>query len=310
MDKSKRIKLLEKYDQGRASAEEIRALEDYADQLMVGDNLGVFASELEKQQIKKELLTRIEVEASKTSVGWLRIAAGIAALIGLSAALWFSQNQLFGPEMMVAQTGVGEHKTILMTDGSIVVLNSKSTIEYPKTFAVNSREVKLEGEALFTIEKDALRPFTVSTNQLNTTVLGTVFNVSAYIEDSLFQVSLLEGSVRVDQDQNQMLLKPNEQSTFDLRNADLLKSTFDPANVMAWQENKLVLSKTSFARIKTIAARKYGVELQFGHPEIATYTVSGTFQDPDLKTLLATICAAKSLHYKPTGERQILISKP
>ena len=208
----------------------------------------------------------------------------------------------------MVETSFGEQKTITLSDGSTVLLNAKSKLTYPEQFPKNNRQLSLEGEALFSVSRDPNRPFSVDANSLKTTVLGTVFNISAYQNDSLVQVSLIEGAVRIHQQNDSMLLKPMEQSVFDLRNSSLSKENFDPNNVLAWKDNKLILSKTTFSELKKIIDRRYGVEIVLEEAEIAKYTVSGTFDNPELKTLLATVCAARSLKQERLESNAIRLS--
>ena len=208
--------------------------------------------------------------------------------------------------MSVAQTGVGEHKVVQLPDGSTVQLNAMSVLKYPIVFDGTEREVELKGEALFEVAKNADQPFIVKSNSIYTTVLGTVFNIRAYALESI-AVSLLEGSVNVEGVGGGTVLQPMEQAVF--RNSDESPQVqiFDSGDVMAWLNGDLVLSRTSFKELQRIAKRRYGTNIKFDRAEIAEYTVSGKFKEPDLKTLLESVCAAKSLQYKETSPGEYLI---
>lgn len=309
MKDKKRNELLEKFNLGKASAHEIKELEQHADELIQQSQKVVFASDVEKFRIKKELKGRISLKQS-TGFNWGRIAASIALLIGFSASFWFGKDIFLGPDQLIVETSYGERREVVLPDGSTVFLNAESKLAYPETFAENKREVLLTGEALFEVNKNPNKPFSVTSNTVKTTVLGTQFNVSAYPADSIVQVSLIEGSVQIDQQNNSVLLAPSEASFFDQRSGALTKSEFDPTTVLAWKEHKIVLSKTKFSTLKNIISREYGVEIRFSDSEIGEYTVSGTFDQPELKTLLATVCATKSLQYERLEDNAILLYRP
>ncbi len=91
----------------------------------------------------------------------------------------------------------GGEYTLFLSDGTEVILNSGSKLKYPVVFNHNNREVELEGEAFFRVTKSKKSPFIVKTNDVNVTVYGTVFNVSAYNNENLIQTTLIEGSVGV-----------------------------------------------------------------------------------------------------------------
>ena len=90
----------------------------------------------------------------------------------------------------------GKRFELQLSDGTIVHLNSGTTLKYPVKFITGeNRQVFLDGEAFFDVAKDKTHPFVVNANNLNVRVLGTHFNVSNYPEDKLTDVVLVEGSV-------------------------------------------------------------------------------------------------------------------
>ena len=127
----------------------------------------------------------------------------ISAVVGAAAmiALVFGYNYFSGigesaDKISRVETGSGETMTINLADGTEIILNDNSSIEYPHGFTRTDRIVKLSGEALFKVSKNKHHPFIVETAQIRTRVLGTVFDVKAYpgMEAS---VALVEGKVEV-----------------------------------------------------------------------------------------------------------------
>lgn len=105
----------------------------------------------------------------------------------------------------------GEYQTRL-PDGTTIWLNAGSSITYPITFASDKREVHIEGEVYFDVQKDKKRPFLVHADQTVITVLGTQFNVSAYPEEQRIQTTLIEGSVRLQKGTEIRYLRPGQQA--------------------------------------------------------------------------------------------------
>src|SRR5699024_6029080 len=92
----------------------------------------------------------------------------------------------------------GRKYKIKLADGTIVHLNSASTLKYPIQFSGNeNRQVYLEGEAYFEVSHDSIHPFVVKTSPLTIKVLGTKFNHRGYITDSLGKTTLTQGKVAV-----------------------------------------------------------------------------------------------------------------
>lgn len=120
-----------------------------------------------------------------------------------------------------------------LTDGSHVWLNAGSSMTYPVPMVGKTRDVTIQGEAYFEIAKDASRPFTVSNGGTRVTVLGTHFNVNAYEDEKDVKVTLLEGSVKVENGKASDLLKPGQQAV--VANVISVNGDADLEEVMAWK---------------------------------------------------------------------------
>src|SRR5690606_14686343 len=117
--------------------------------------------------------------------------AAAASVVILAGALLL----VFVPTRpQVYSTGIGEQRTVKLADGSIVHLNTDSSLRVE--YSPATREVHLvEGEALFVVAKEPARPFRVEAGQTTVQALGTQFNV--YRRAGGIEVSVIEGAVRV-----------------------------------------------------------------------------------------------------------------
>ena len=133
---------------------------------------------------------------------WTAVAASLLLVAGLSW-LYLSKGQKTGSgaATAAATTNVSnttpQNKTLSLPDGSTVELSPNSTLSYADNFNTANREVILNGAAIFTIAKDAAKPFSVSSHSVLITVLGTRFTVNAYEGDKATKVILHEGRVMV-----------------------------------------------------------------------------------------------------------------
>ena len=91
-------------------------------------------------------------------------------------------------------TPIGKDFKVVLADGTQVWINADSRLEYPSRFEGNRRVVKLDGEAYFAVAKDAAHPFIVQTDNMETRVLGTKFNVCGF-QGKDTRITLIEGSV-------------------------------------------------------------------------------------------------------------------
>ncbi len=125
------------------------------------------------------------------------IAASLAALAcTLTIALQFSAALPWGHAGAdVMTTAVGENRTISLSDGSRIVLGGDTRIAVALTPRL--REIELSrGEALFTVARDATRPFKVHAGDATVVALGTEFNVRRGRNHAV--VAVTEGRVRVE----------------------------------------------------------------------------------------------------------------
>jgi ferric-dicitrate binding protein FerR (iron transport regulator) len=109
-----------------------------------------------------------------------------------------------------------ESYTVELPDGSRVILRGGSQLEMAAAFSPTQRRVVLSGEGFFAITQDAAHPFAVLTpGGVNTSVLGTRFNLAAYGEDST-RISLVEGAIAVSWKAQTTAVSPGEQAVVDM----------------------------------------------------------------------------------------------
>ncbi|ANH81685.1 hypothetical protein A8C56_12445 [Niabella ginsenosidivorans] len=153
-----------------------------------------------------------------------------------------------------------------LSDGSHVWLNAGSSITYPVVFVGNERKVELKGEGYFEVAKNPNKKFIVTSNGVNTEVLGTHFNVNAYEDESDIKVTLLEGSVKVSNRQREGMLKPGQQATLGRMRFDIQLSSPNIDQVMAWKYGFLTFNDICFEEIMKKIERWYDVKVLYsGH---------------------------------------------
>ena len=200
---------------------------------LFGEALGTTPTTEQTEQAWQEFITPRRASSDKRRSLYIGIASA-AALLALMLVLWPLMRtdgsnesiQVFASlespkeityteegERMEVSTPAGTTTSVTLDDGTQVLLSANSRLSYDKDFTDKKREVTLVGEARFSVAKDANRPFIVRTEQIQTQVLGTVFDVKAYPQTSA-DVTLYEGKVEVSLNGNlPRLMKPGEQAT-------------------------------------------------------------------------------------------------
>ena len=124
----------------------------------------------------------------------MRIAAALIPLLIITGSyLYYTSTKDKWIEISVAY---GDKKHFLLPDSSEIWLNAGTVIKYPEKFPKAQRLVHLDGEAYFSVRKDATKPFVVETSQLSVKVLGTQFNVKAYADDKMQNLANVSGIVQ------------------------------------------------------------------------------------------------------------------
>ncbi len=231
-------------------------------------------------------------------------AAIILFLITFSFSVFYFIHEKKPVELSIHEVFIekkvplGAKKTIKLSDGSVIRLNSGSKLIFPKQFANDNRTVELRGEAFFDVSKDSNRPFIIKTGDVSTQVLGTSFNIRNYDFEDNIEVALVSGLVKINDSQgNETLLKPLEMAVYSKDAKNIKKNGFNIKLVTSWKDNIIVFEKASINQIMGKLERWYGVkiEIDFEKPIVGLY--SGEFQNETLNVVLDGIGYASGFNY-------------
>ncbi|MDO5035376.1 MAG: FecR domain-containing protein [Porphyromonas sp.] len=157
--------------------------------------------------------------------------------------------------MIVPETRRG---TVVLDDGTVVTLNSVSSLRMPVTFGKH-RSVELkEGEALMDVAQDKKRPFTVDVEEMRLEVLGTTFDVCLYPEQHP-TAALIEGSLKVtDRQGKSVVLAPGEEALYMGEEGGLVHQASDLAVRTAWVNGIFIFKHLPLSSIMQYLERWYG----------------------------------------------------
>ena len=133
---------------------------------------------------------------SRRNRSWFAIAVSVAASIAVLVTL-FVKDQWRGTDnfqIYTVSSPIGQQTHTMLSDGTLVWLNSCSVIEVV-SLSGDQRRIRLTGEAYLNVAKEPTKPFIVETDNVNITVLGTEFNVNSY--GTTQSVMLVNGKVNV-----------------------------------------------------------------------------------------------------------------
>ena len=193
------------------------------------------SSEKELLSFEKESIVKNEKKVSKARIlAWITASVAVAASLFLfifRSSQEISQPTEFSMELFsevtspkqveqtlndgycVVSTPAATTTLVTLSDGTKVMLNANSTLEYPASFDdAEVREVRLKGEAHFEVTKNPHRPFMVKAGEMQTQVLGTIFDVKAYRKDAP-KVTLMQGKVKVSNADTEVEMRPGQTAT-------------------------------------------------------------------------------------------------
>jgi ferric-dicitrate binding protein FerR (iron transport regulator) len=204
-----------------------------------------------------------------------------------SPTVELSYNQLCVP--------YGKRASLTLSDGTFLWINAGTTVIYPATFPVHKREIYVDGEVYAEVQRDEDRPFLVKTDKLEIRVLGTTFNISAYKEDVLKRVVLVNGSVDIGLNGENIRLSPNQLYTYTGHESSVEK--VEPEIYTSWRNGILIFRDESIEHILQQLARYYNVTMIFP-PQLSGTLCSGKLElKDDLPHLLNNLSQIASFNY-------------
>lgn len=170
----------------------------------------------------------------------------------------------------------GEYQ-IELEDGTKVWINSASRLRYPVVFSGNSREVYLEGEAYFEVQRDVDRPFIVHSGEQKVTVLGTSFGISCYASEANDYTTLVSGKVKIDFERGKQnfMLEPGMQVAYNKESGIAIERKVDVAEFVAWKNGKYIFKQKRLEDILSTLSRWYDFEVFYRNEDVKEVLFSG-----------------------------------
>ncbi|SFB17205.1 FecR family protein [Algoriphagus aquimarinus] len=264
-----------------------RVVGDYADwngQSLL-DKINVEKVKAKTRKLDSNYRREVHRTTKRHIPSWVSVAA-IVTLVILVPLVFFkltntpepTQQEL--PSKVITRSNPsGVKSKFQLPDGSLVSLNSESSVVYQEDFAVN-RNIELIGEAYITVAKDSLHPFIIKSLGLNTEALGTIFNIKAYENENSVEVLLVEGKVKVDKGESDeaLILLPGEKAVLTSSKGGFEKRKGDVRRDTQWTEGVLEFRNLGFKEIFKRLERWYGVKIEV-KGSLSTAKGLGKFQE-------------------------------
>jgi len=207
----------------------------------------------------------------------------------------------------------GEYRSLVLSDGSKIWLNSVSSIHYPTAFIGKERTVDITGEAYFEVAKNRAMPFKVNVNGMQVEVLGTHFNINAYGDETVIKTTLLEGAVKIVAGGKASFLKPGQQAMVSSpptggggreKAAEIkIINDADVEEVVAWKNGMFSFKKGDIETIMRQVSRWYDVDVVFKDKISGHFVVTGIPRTVPVSKLLQVLEMMGGVHFEIDGKK-------
>ncbi|MFR2617779.1 FecR family protein [Parabacteroides goldsteinii] len=299
--------LLKHFHAGKYNTEISEAMDNVWEEMKEDE-----VSSLQHQQYREEarlLLSRIRKPEKRFSfIPYLRYVAIVAVIlsIGWGGFRLIRSNQ----EKVLTYTEVhvknGEHKRIILPDGTSVTLNAGSYLRYPREFITDVRRIEMNGEAFFEVTRDEEKPFLIHTKDADVKVLGTSFNVKAFDMDEQLTVSVQTGKVQVDLPEAMMRLLPDEQFVMDKTKGEFQKRNEDARLSTVWIKGGLYFNRTPIRTVVNELVRMYNRTIEFAPGAEYDDYIYGEHDNKSLEAVLKSIQYSTDIKYRIENDKIVL----
>lgn len=308
LDNNRIEELLPRYCEGRLSEGERLEVEAWIDESEENKRvatqtfalyLAVDTVQVMKKVDTEKALLKVKGKMSDREVRrivwweWAQRAAAILFIPLLTLFIWQNWKGDTGEvaEMMEVKTSHGMTTSLTLPDGTIVYLNSESSLSYPSRFNRDFRRVTLSGEAYFEVAKDPEKKFILSTtHQSQIEVLGTCFNVEAYEQNTEVITTLIEGKVdfmfEKDAGVKHVFLSPREKLVYDSETDKVHLYKTSGKSELAWKDGEVVLDNTPLEEALWMLEKRYSVKFVIKNEKLKNSSFTGTFTNQRLEKIL------------------------
>jgi len=216
----------------------------------------------------------------------MKVAASIILIAGVGIATYFIATREAEPKEIFAQT---QQNVLIdtLSDGSVVTLNKRSTITYPSKFKGSKRAVALKGEAFFNITPDKKKPFVISVNDVQVTVVGTSFNVKS--ENGNTEVIVETGIVQVAKAGKTVELVAGEKIMLSANDSSATKEPVTDKLYNYYRSKVFVCDNTPLWKLVQVINEAYDAKISIGRKELYNMPLTAPFNNESLDKVLEII---------------------
>lgn len=218
------------------------------------------------------------------------------------------------PEELCLDVPRGGEFKIVLSDSTVVWLNSASQLRFPETFETYERRVSISGEAYFEVRKDSVRPFLVEASGQLVRVYGTRFDVKAYPDEETVYTTLESGSVslcRLDRKGGELFLSPGQQALFSKKDDEVSMKEVRTELITGWRHGRFVFEEQTLENIMRDLSRWYDFEYEITDPSLRDDIFLGSIpRYSDFRTAISILEKCGEIVFSTSGDKVTVSRKP
>lgn len=241
------------------------------------------------------------------------LAAGLV-LMATGGVVWRARADTGAAmeESRVYSTVRGQRATLRLGDGTRVDLGFASTLRV-RPLDAGRREMWLEGEAVFEVVHDSLRPFLVHAAGATTEDLGTRFSVRAYPGDAAVRVVVVEGEVALRPraaagaaGDRGVVLGAGQLGTLDTAGRIAVQRGVDTSAYLSWLAGRVSFHDAPVAEIAAEIERRFDVSVQVPQADVAAMRLTVDMPARSLDEVLHAVTVTLGLRMRRAGDAVVL----
>lgn len=302
--------LLAKYVADEATDREKEFIENWANESEANKTLLqemdlLMVKSLENAFDKNEAFKKINnsTKAQNSVSLYLKIAATILVLFVIG---WSVLDQSDDIANNLIRIEASKKEAVNMPDGSIIILNAYSSLEYDSDYNENLRAVKLEGEAFFEVEKNEDKPFVIFVNGITVSVIGTSFNLKA-ISNKKIELVVETGVVELAKDSVQHILSGfGESIAIDLESNEAVRHKVQNRNHLFWKTGHLEFDEERLSEVVNSLSKIYDKDIMLSNEKLNNCLLTAKFDNLDHDQVLEVIANTYGFELKEENGKLIL----
>lgn len=340
MDKEHLSDLLKKYVAGKCTPDEIQLIDEWFLSHEENPDDVRLVDHNERENLENKMFEAIkanvqEVESKQRALSpgksWYRAAAAIAILLAAGLGLYsFNQQDFFSSDAAGIPTAdvtrftnnTSEVIAKVLSDGTVIQLHPKGSVEFPRIFPLDKREIVLTGEAFFDVTKDKSRPFIINTGDVTVRVLGTSFNVRAYEGAKEISVAVKTGRVSVyakgavanmekDVAKKEIILTPNQEVVYNTVDENFSRKIVDDPQIILEKPTLFAMEydETPVAKLLDVIEENYGIDIVYDERILSACSLTTSMAEEGLYERIEIICQAIGAKYEMNDAKIFITSE-